>query len=331
MPAQQPYRQPLLLLLLLGKLASFQKHPETEEKRQCSRRESEGRKRRASHAAAPRPGIFLGQSLADTEPSEAPAPASAPDAGPPAPAAPQRAGPGVAGLPASPDRARSPKWSSGLPLSGAAAGSSGPEVHSRRHDGVPGLLPARRAPHAGRRRPIAEQASAGAPSTSSGEPPLIRTGDPAPRTQAPPPGLRERPGPSGTCSALGFPLLSSRQRNGRGSSRPSILGRGNEAQRVSNLPEDTQLRAVRARWQVGAPGRLPLAGAGPLHPPRLQLRAAETPLTVPGASHVREPWVFAPAGGSLATLGAPGLWTHHPSGSTTWPLPVCLCPHSIFP
>ena len=38
-----------------------------------------------------------------------------------------------------------------------------------------------------------------------------------------------------------------------------------------------------------------------------------------------------PAGGSPATLGAPGLWTHHPLGPTTWPLPVCLCPHSIFP
>lgn len=252
----------------------------------------------------------------------------------PARPAPGRAAEGrpraVRARPASPDRARSPKWSSGkLPLSGGRGWKLlDPKFIAVDMMAAPGLSQrAARRTQAG--RPIAEQAPAGAPSTSSGEPPLIRTETPplAPRPRPWAPRGRD---PRALALRWGF-LLSSRQRNGRGSSRHLFRTRKRSSERVSNLPEDTQLRAVRSQraggrsWKA-APGR----GGGLCIPARLQLRAAETPLTVPGASHARAGCSL-PAGGSPATLGAPGLWTHHPLGPTTWPLPVCLCPHSIFP
>lgn len=159
------------------------------------------------------PGIFLGPKPDRYRALEAPAP---PPRRTPACPAPGRAAEGrprrCAGPAGESDRARSSAVEREAALSGAAAGSSGPEVHSRRHDAGP-RLSQRCALHAG--RPADRGAApAGAPSTLSGEPPWIAP-RPCPRTQACPWALR-RPGPWALCSALGFlsiiPERNARQR-----------------------------------------------------------------------------------------------------------------------
>lgn len=336
------------LLLLLGKLVSFRNAPQTEEKRQRPRRGSEGRKRRASQRRRPLPGTFLGKSLANTEPLgsrlEALAPAEAAAAGrrrsparasPPPRRRPQgrrpRALPPARPCPGPPALTEVVEREAAL-VRGPRLEALGPEVHGRRHDGGSQTLSQRAARRTQDGRPTAEQAPAGAPSTSSGEPPRIGTETPplAPRPRPWAPTGRD---PRALALRWGF-LLSSRQRNGRGSSRHLFRTRKRSSERVSNLPKDTQLQSIRSQRAGGRSWKAVPGGGGggavSASPRGCSLGQQIPSLTVPGASHARAGCSL-PAGGLPATLGAPGLWTHHSLGLTTWPLPVCLCPHSIFP
>ena len=108
-------------------------------------------------------------------------------------------------------------------------------------------------------------------------------------------------------------LLSSRQHNGRGSSRHLFRTRKRSSERVSNLPKDTQLQSIRSAraggrsWKA-VPGK---GEEGLCIPARLQgsgqLRATEIPsLTVLGASCPRA-GCWLPARGLPAALGAAWL------------------------
>lgn len=165
-----------------------------------------------------------------------------------------------------------------------------------------------------------------------GPPPAPR---PRPSCPGPAPGLRK----AGTLSHLfcrwGF--LSSRQHNGRGSSRHLFRTRKRSSERVSNLPKDTQLQSIRSpraggrSWKA-VPGKgeeglcIParLQGLGSLEQQKFLLSQFWGPV-------IREPGVGSLLVDCRQLLVPPGLWTHHPVCLTTWPLPVCLCSHIVLP